>query len=231
MFKNFSVGRPRYLAVATCFLILGVSATAYRTYVKHHTPGPFHPSNQGMCDYHNGMYFPTRALLDGISPYGQEYADSNPVSRQIPFFSPGILVLHTPLVLLPLAVGEVLFFTISVGLMIAIGLLLSSAEGGPKRLDFAIGMAALLVFSRGGHITLYDGYFTIELVLATFLAIYWGDRRPWLAALCLAVVSAKPTYILPLGFLLLVRGNVKAIVIGAVISIVAAVAPMLWLAW
>jgi Glycosyltransferase family 87 len=232
MFDKFCVGKPLYLAIGLIFLVLGVAATAFRTVKKYHEPTSDHnTAMEGMCDYHNGMYFPARAVLKGISPYGQDYADANPVARQIPFFSPSILVLHAPVVLLPIHVGEVIFFTISVACVIGIGLLLSAAVGEPRRLDFAIGIAAVLVFSRAGHITLYDGYFTFEIVLATFLAIHWGDRRPWLAALALAIVASKPTYILPLGFLLLMRGNVKAIVLGAVISILTTIVPMLWIAW
>ena len=65
------------------------------------------------------------------------------------------------------------------------------------------------------HITLFDGYFTFELVLATFLAIHWADRRPLLAGLALMIASGKPTFLLPLGFLLLARGNYKALLWGA----------------
>lgn len=231
MLSKVCVGRPLYLVVAIAFFGMGVAATGFRTVKRYQTPGPFDHANQGMCDYHNGLYFPARSVLKGVSPYGQEYADTNPVARQIPFFSPSILMFHVPIVLLPLHVGEVVFFLLSTLLIVAIGWLLSSAIGEPGRWDFAVGIATVLVFSRGGHITLYDGYFTFELVLATFLAIHWGSRRPWLAAACLAVVAAKPTYILPLGFLLLVRGNVKAIAIGAVLSIVTAAVPMLWMAW
>ncbi len=183
-----------------------------------------------MCDFHNGVYFPTRAMLDGVSPYGAEYAATNPVARQIPFFSPSILVLHAPFAWMPLRVAEIAYFAFSVVLVLLIGILVASTIEKPIRWDLSLAVAAGLVFSRGGHITLFDGYFTFQLVLATFLAIHWGDRRPWLSALALVVVASKPTYILPLGFLMLARGNVKAIVIGAVFSIVAAGIPFAWLA-
>ena len=132
--------------------------------------------------------------------------------------------------LLPLRIAEVLYFVFSVGLIIAIAKLCASAAGLPGRLDAILAIAAGLVFARGGHITLFDGYFTFELVLATFLAIHWGGRKPMLAALALVVVSAKPTYILPLGFLMLARGNYKSLVLGAILSIIAAAVPFLWLA-
>ena len=229
---RFEWGNRLLLVIATGLFVLGVAATAYRANRQYQVPGSAEnsPTDFGMCDFHNGMYFPGRAVLNGVSPYGQDYADSNPVSRQIPFFSPSILVLHTPVILLPLHIGDIVFFAISVAILVTIGLLLSSVADRPIRVDFAMTLAAIMIFSRAGHINLYDGYFTFELVLATFLAIHWADRKPVLAALALVIVSAKPTHILPLGFLMLARGNYRAIIIGAIFSIVAAAVPLLWIA-
>ncbi|MEO1526744.1 MAG: glycosyltransferase family 87 protein [Planctomycetota bacterium] len=223
--------RNRFIAVvAACLFVVGVSASAARVVIQYQEPGPFDPSAQGMCDFHNGIYFPTRALLAGTSPYGAEYARDYPVARQIPFFSPGILVLHAPLAILPLHLAEVLYFAISVLVVLAIAALCCHAAGRGGELEWILGLSAVMVFSRPGHITLFDGYFTLELVLASFVAIHWAKKRPVLAALALVVVSAKPTYILPLGFLLLARGNLRALLIGAVLSLLAAGLPLGWLA-
>ncbi len=230
MTRSISWGRPAILVLSTVLLLLGIGATAARTIVKYQPPGKFDPSRQGMCDFHNGIYYPTAALLDGTSPYGKAYAETWPVDRPIPFFSPAILVLHAPFALLPLRIAEVLFFLFSIAVVITIAVVAASAAGMPNRLDVVIAIAAAITFTRAGHITLFDGYFTFELVLATFLAIHWGGKKPLLAALALVVVSAKPTYILPLGFLMLARGNLKALVIGAVLSIIAAGVPFAWLA-
>ncbi|MEM6471976.1 MAG: glycosyltransferase family 87 protein [Planctomycetota bacterium] len=224
--------------VFAALFVLGVAATAARTAKDYQTPGPFDPSAQGLCDFHNGIYYPTRALLEGQSPYGNEYAKSYPVDRQIPFFSPAILVLHAPFALLPLRVAEVSFFCFSVLVMLAVARLCASVvteNADAKNLRSArmlwtAGLAALIIFSRSGHISLFTGYFTLELVLASFAAIHWGQRRPWLAAFSLVIVSAKPTYILPMGFLLLARGNFKAVLFGAVLSVVAAALPIAYVA-
>jgi hypothetical protein len=228
---GFQLGRRSLLAAAIFFLLLGLAATAARTIVQYQTPGPNDPKRHGLCDFHNGIYYPTRALYAGVSPYGARYAETSPVARQIPFFSPGILVLHTPFAILPLRAGEILYFAFSAGLLLAIAGLVAAAAGWPHRLDVVMAISAALIFTRAGHITLYNGYFTLALVLATFLAIHWGRDHPMRAALALLVVSAKPTYILPLGFLLLARGNVKALVIGAVLSVLAAGVPFAWLAY
>ena len=229
--RQFRVGNRRLAAGLVCLLMLGLTLTAYRITRQYHFPGPIAEGRTGYLDFHNGIYFPTRALLRGISPYGSGYATEYSVDRPIPFFSPCILVLHAPLALLPLRIAEILFFVLSIGVLLAIGAVVAKASGEPKRLDIILAITTALVFTRGGHITLFGGYFTHELVLATFLAIYWADRRPALAALALVVVSAKPTYILPLGILMLARGNVKPLVLGAALSIVAAVVPFAWLAY
>ncbi|MCC9600483.1 glycosyltransferase 87 family protein [Stieleria sp. JC731] len=218
-------------ALAVIAFIALISLTALRVVKQYQSPGPFDPTAQGMCDFHNGVYFPTRALLAGVSPYGTGYANSYPVARQIPFFSPGILLLHAPLAVLPLHVAEVIYFVFSVALIIAIAMVCAKAAGKENQIEWIASIATLLVASRGGHITLFDGYFTFELVLATYLSVQWAKSHPTRAGIALAVVSAKPTYILPLGFLLLARGNFKALLIGASISILIAGLPFGYLAY
>ncbi|PAY15374.1 hypothetical protein CKO51_32165 [Rhodopirellula sp. SM50] len=231
--------------VACLLFAIGVAVTAARTVTRYQTPGSSNPATQGMCDFHNGLYFPATALLAGKSPYGQQYADEYPVSRQIPFFSPVILVLHAPLTFLPLPVADVLFFALSVVLVIALATLCVNAAGvntagvntvggvtdAGGRLTWIASIAAAIVFSRSGHISLYNGYFTIELALATIAAIHYAKDRPAVAAVALTLVSAKPTFILPLGFLMLARGNYKALALGAAISLLGAGLPMTYLAY
>ncbi|MFG0287002.1 MAG: glycosyltransferase family 87 protein [Rhodopirellula sp. JB044] len=224
--------RNRPLAIlATIMLTIGLCGTVYRTIKKYQVPGPFTPDKQGLCDFHNGIYFPTRAVLAGESPYSDAYAAKYPVARQIPFFSPVILLLHAPLAILPLHLGEALNMLLQIAILFAIAGLVAHAAGFRYRLDVALAVAAVLIFTRGGHITLFNGYFTFQLVLATFLSVAWAERRPISSAWMLMIVSAKPTYILPLGFLMLARGNVRALTYGAILSIAAAVLPLGWIAY
>jgi hypothetical protein len=231
MFRNWTIGHRGYFAIALLLVMLGLAASAARIIKKYQTPGPPDGINEGYCDFHNGIYFPSLALLNGQSPYGSQYAAEYPVARQIPFFSPAIIALHSPLSLLPLRVSEVLYFVIMVVLIIAIAGQSMAAAGLEKRIDYLLLITAGIIFSRAGHVTIFNGYFTFELVLAVIIAIRYAEQRPWVAAIALLVVSAKPTYILPLGFLMLARGNVKALIIGAVISIIAAAVPFGWLAY
>lgn len=212
-------------------LVVALSLTFSRIVKSYQTPGPFDPSRQGLCDFHNGIYFPATAVLRGESPYGDEYAAKYPVARQIPFFSPIILVLHAPLAILPLHVAEVCNLLLQLLLMVAITLLVAQCAGVRNRLDAVLMIGAAIVLSRGGHITLFNGYFTFQLVLATFLSIHWGSKKPMHAAVALLVVSSKPTYILPLGFLMLARGNIRALVAGACLSIAGAAVPLAYIAY
>ena len=227
---RWHVGNRTLAFVSSLLLLLGLGGTIYRTVNNYQTPGPFTPEAQGLCDFHNGIYYPTRAVLAGESPYSDAYAAKYPVARQIPFFSPVILVLHSPLAVLPLRLAEILNTIFQIVLLLAIACIAAHAAGFRHRIDVALAIAAVMIFTRGGHITLFNGYFTYQLVIATFLAIAWAERRPLASGWMLMVVSAKPTYILPLGFLMLARGNIRALIIGAVLSITGAVIPLAWIA-
>lgn len=231
MKTRWRIENRRLAALSTLILVLGLAGTVFRTVTDYQTPGPFTPERQGLCDFHNGVYFPTRAVLAGESPYSDAYAAKYPVARQIPFFSPVILLLHAPLAILPLHLAETLHFLLQVVLLLVIAGVSAQAAGFRYRLDVALAIAAGLVYTRGGHITFFNGYFTFELVLATFLAVLWADRRAFASGWMLVIVSAKPTYILPLGFLMLARGNFRALLIGAVLSILGTTASLGWIAY
>ncbi len=57
--------------------------------------------------------------------------------------------------------------------------------------------------------TLFNGYFTWELAWGTLMAVHYGKTRPTWAAVGLMLAAGKPTYALPLGFLLLCRGHFR----------------------
>ncbi|TWT92729.1 glycosyltransferase 87 family protein [Stieleria varia] len=228
--ERLRIGNRWLAAIAACLLILGLVATVARIHKKYQTPGPFDHERQGLCDFHNGVYFPAMALMRGESPYGQPYADKYPVARQIPFFSPVVLALHAPLAMLPIHAAEVIHTMIQIALLLGIAWLATITSGFGRRFDVWLCVAAMMIFSRGGHISIFTGYFTLLLVMATYLAVIWAKDRPVLSGWMLLIVSGKPTFILPLGFLMLARGNIKALLIGAAMSIGAALLLMGWLA-
>ncbi|WP_417732727.1 glycosyltransferase family 87 protein [Rosistilla oblonga] len=217
---------------AVCFLI-GVVLTAGRIVLAYQTPGPFDPSRQGYCDFHNGVYFPALAFREGVSPYSAAYVQQYPVERSIPFYSPLVLALHTPLTWLPLAVAEVVYFIVSLGMLLGIAWFsvhwTTGSAGAGWRWDWFWIVASGLVFTRGGQQTLFTGYFTFELILGALLAVHYGKTHPWRSVLGLVVISCKPTFVLPIAGLMLFRGNIKAVALAGVISLVLAVACFGWL--
>ncbi|MEZ6137383.1 MAG: glycosyltransferase 87 family protein [Pirellulaceae bacterium] len=231
------------LTIALMAVVLSIGLTAYRIVRAHQTPGPFDPARQGFCDFQNGVYFPSLAFRHGLSPYGQQYAREYPVERSIPFFSPAIVAAHVPFTWLSLPVAECLYF---IGMLLLIAAIASltaqwttrsvsaAAEACmlDNRLSTRLVFAAVvlaLVTTRGGQQTLFTGYFTFELVLASLLAVHYARSRPWLSACALIVVSAKPNYVLPLALLMLCRGNVKAVLAGGVLSAALAIAAFAWI--
>ena len=91
-------------------------------------------------------------------------------------------------------------------------------------------LAAYLFASRGGHTTLFNGYFTPILVFGTLLSLSVADRKPWLAALGVMLAASKPNYAIPLGLILLARGNIKTLTLGVGMSFLGAIIPAWWIA-
>jgi len=212
--------------------IAGIVASAVRISAYHQTPGPFNPAMQGFCDFHNGVYFPALAFARRISPYSQEYADTYPVSRQVPPYSPLIIALHVPFAWMPLAIAETCYFFFMIVCVIAIAwVLVRDTTGLPQATVWTCiwPVVALIVWSRPGHVTLFNGYFTFELVLGTFIALSAARSRPWLAAIGIALASGKPTYFLPLMALMAARGDHAALIRGLILATVGGLASMLWI--
>ena len=222
-------------------LVIGLVATYARVVLDYGVPGPFDPTQQGLCDFHNGVYYPTRAWIDGISPYGLRYAETYPVSKPIPLFSPAILAMHAPIAMLPLRMAEIVFSLANIAIVALIAWLtarvifstiktdqtaaqpVASVSCLGYRFDYRTLMAVIattIVYSRGGHSSLFQGYFTLVWVLASLLSVHWAGRRDVPAALALCVAATKPTYLLPLGFLLLAQRRFRALIAGALLSVV-----------
>ena len=212
-----------------------VVVSAVRIYRSYQPPGPFDPSRQGYCDFHNGLYFPSLAFSRGDSPYGLDYEARYPVERSIPLYSPLILALHVPWTWLSLNAAEAAYFAWTVLLVFAMAYWLWwqwERETLLKRgwwIPVTMSIVVWCFASRGGQQTVFTGYFTFELIFATLIAVRYARRRPWLSALALAVVSSKPNFVVPLGILMLFRGDWRTLLFGAMISIGAALAGFSWI--
>ena len=196
-------------------LISAINARIVRNY---HQVGPLDGVNYGYCDFHNGIYWPAVAIKDRVSPYGQEYAEKYPVDRATPVYLPSTFLLHSPFGWIDLKIGESIYFAIMVGLVSALALVTLHASGIRYSVGWCAAVMILVVTSRPGYGTLFSGYFTFELAVATVMALHWGHRPGW-GGTMLAVAASKPTYAIPLAILMIARGHWRAVVVGVVLAI------------
>ncbi len=232
------IGWLRLSVVLMWFGIVAVSGlTALRIYKQYHSGGKYDALHGGMADFHNGAYYPAMAIRDGVSPYGAEFAEKYPVAKPTPAFLPSILALHIPFSYLPQRTADVVYFLLSIGIF---GLIawLATIESLPlgtepsnqllRKVLFPL-LLLLILVSRGGHTTLLNGYFTPIIVLGTQLAFQFAHRRHWLAGLGVFLAAGKPTFAIPIGLVMLCRGNWRALFIGVGLSLLGSLLPLLWL--
>lgn len=206
-------GRFFLIAAAGLSLIVVVSLIAFRTVDRYQRPGKFDHANQGFCDFHNGVYFPSAAWSLRISPYGEDYARSFPVERPIPLFTPTTLLLHWPLAWLPLELSELVWYLMLEAELVLIGLLSVVVARWPARWWLVLGVAVFLAASRSGYGTLFTGYFSFEIILGTLLAIFAGHRTK-LGGFGFFLAGLKPTTGIPLAIMMLARGHWRALAAG-----------------
>ncbi len=223
------------LWIARSLTLVAIVLTAIRIVNNYQMPGPFDEHNLGFCDFHNGVYFPSLAWLQGDNPYSSQYAQSYPVMRQVPLYSPLVFLSHAPLAILPLHVAEAIYFCMMVALLWGCARLIAKDIDRSKLIlqlgNWVFPTTALLVlfavYSRPGHATLYSGYFTLEIILATFLTFAYSLQSPYWAGLALAYTSIKPTYAIPLGLILLAMQRFKTVAVGTVLAVLLGVAPLI----
>ena len=207
-----------------------IGATAYRTYQNYSQPGKFDWENRGLSDFHNGTYFPSLAFRQVINPYSSEIMDRFEVASPSRACPPITYMIHQPFTWFSLHHSDVVFFTYNVGLLFALAAFCLFVFKGKIETGWFLLLGLILLVSRPGHITLFTGYYTLELVLATLVSLHFAKSRPWLSAMGMLVASSKPTYVLPLILLMLARKNFRAVVLGVAVCTVAGVLGVLWLA-
>jgi hypothetical protein len=87
-----------------------------------------------------------------------------------------------------------------------------------------LGLAAFVVLSRPGLLTLFVGQSAIYMTLGLYVALRYARTRPALAALGVALTGVKPSFGLPLGILLLARGDWRPALAGGALVAVASAA-------
>ena len=225
------LNHSRVVVLLLLGLVVGVAATGYRTYRQYSMPSDtFDWNNRGHSDFHNGVYFPTLAFREGVNPYSNAMVDRYLIPRSSPIYSPVVFIWHAPLSVPALNEADILFFllnTAMLGLLAWMGIRMSNQR---HHRGLWILLFAILVYSRPGHVTLFTGYFTAELVIGSIVALHFGSTRPFLSGLGMLLASGKPTYVLPLIVLLLCRRNYRAVAIGIALCVAGGLIGLGWLA-
>ena len=212
-------------SVLVAIIVALISVSIARSVWRYDDPNvaEFDRGQQGQFDFHNGIYFPSRAYLDGQSPYGKSFSDNYPVTRSLPLMSPLVLLIHAPIAALPVRLAEVLYFVINGGLMAMLGwYCVKWMPRSDARTTWLLIAWLLIAASRAGHTTLFTGYLTALMVVGSLVALDHARSRPWLSALGVMIASCKPTYAIPLFLLMVARGDRVAALRGLGLSIVGA---------
>ncbi len=210
------------------FLIVVISWINARILRNYHQVGPLDGVNYGYCDFHNGIYWPAVAIKDKVSPYGQEYSEKYPVDRATPFYLPSTFLLHAPFGWIDLKTGEAIYFALMIGLVYALALVTLGANGIRYSVGWCAAVMILVFTSRSGYGTLFSGYFTFELAVATVMALHWGNRPGWGGAM-FAVAASKPTYAIPLTVMMVARGHWRAVLVGIALAALGSTIVYFWL--
>lgn len=210
------------LAAVIVFIIV-VSITAWRIVSVLHVPPATPGVHQGLTDFHNSVYFPAVGFRDGYNPYSLEYVNHYPTSR-LPPYSPAMFWLLYPFSMLPLPAADVAYFTFSCSLVIALAASALVFCRVPRTLVNVLGLATLIMLSRPGHINLLLGQITLIVVLGALWALELAYRKPVLGGVALAFTSLKPTFAVPLIWLMLCRRDFRTAIVGIAIGGLAAAA-------
>jgi len=223
--RIWAVSGVLFLVLATAF----VGLRAYRNYAE--PAREFDWDNCGMSDFYT-LYYYSKAFSDGVNPYSTDVMERPEyvVPRSAAPFSPFAFLPYLPLTKLPLKTASLIFF-VATWLMFG-ALAWCCVRMSRIRFDWVlwVWVFGLLVFSRPGHVTLFTGYFTVQLALGIAVALHYSKTNPWLAGVGFLFASVKPTYAIPFTILMLARRDFKAVVIGVGLTSVLALGCFAWLA-
>ncbi|AXF23900.1 hypothetical protein CUJ89_26385 [Burkholderia pyrrocinia] len=198
----------RVVVYSACVLALGAVFVSIWASVIHHAPGSG-ASSPG-ADY-SVFWAASYAMLHGVPwqaydvpTFSRLWAGMFPHFHHEGFvawlYPPTYLLLVTPLSLLPYAVGYPLFVAVGVGMLGVAAWCVSglAAIPGAKRFGAFALVAMPCVF-----VTAAFGQNAFLTASCAALAVYWADRRPAWAGLCIGLLSVKPQMALLFPFVLI----------------------------
>jgi hypothetical protein len=205
-----------------------VALLVYTYFALHLAPvGEISERNWALCDFRDAIYYPCRAVRDGVNPYDvtayQQHFDGK-IGNIFPLYSPLVFVLYFPLAYLPFHAAGWVYQTIQLALLFTVVVLTLRWCQTKVTTASVFGTAALVLLSQPGQTNVNFGQSTWPLVLGSYLALAYSRQQPVWAGLALALASYKPQYALPIGFLLLFRGDFRVLAYGVFFSVLGALA-------
>jgi Glycosyltransferase family 87 len=172
-----------------------------------------------MDDFRIVIYCPTALLIHGGNPYDrQQFLAFCPVDQGMPMYLPSAFYLHALFGLLPMQASAITYMVLTILLTLVLAAASDRISDLPIRPARVLVIAALLLLSRPGQWNALLGQPTLELVLGAYVGLRFARRRPWLSGLGLAVAMYKPTFGIPLMFLMLARGDRRAVATGIAVT-------------
>jgi hypothetical protein len=190
-----------------------------------------------LTDFRDAVYYPVRALGDGINPYNVDaYYRNYPVGQEFPLYTPEFLLLNTPLLFFSFPVARAVNFGVNVALVLAYAMAVLGLLGARQRVASIFGLGTLILLSDPGKFDLRTGQPTLLIVICILATLRTRERPgpeppldpagpgrslPFLAGVVgLAVVWIKPTFAIPLVVLLIARGRARVAVMGTALAAV-----------
>jgi hypothetical protein len=180
-----------------------------------------------LMDFRDAVYYPVVSFLGGGNPYDSDvFLAVFPVTRPFPPYSPSTLLVHLPFGLIPHTTSQLLYFGLTIVLTLVLAhMALRMCERRPT-MTSVFGLATLILVTRPGHWNLMLGQTTLELVLAVYIALYFGAKSTRASGFALAVATIKPTFGVPLFVLMLVQRYFRPVGLGIVLAVVATLIPV-----
>ncbi len=208
-------------ALAALLFVAAAGLIGYRAMQNLNVPGQPVAAGHGLIDFRDAVYYPSKAVIDGINPYDADtYRPHYPVTHSFPPYSPLSLLVHLPFAWLDFDKAQAVYFVFSILLVLALSALSLRLCGLPGAAAAAFLLATFMVLGRPGHWGLVLGQVVPQLAIATFVALGFARSRPLLSGLGLALATIKPTYGVPLAILMLVRGDKRAVAAGILVAAV-----------
>jgi len=216
--KRAALVSLRSLASVAAF---GLVAFVLGQHIQHMlaVPGVADDNYCGLVDFRDQAYYPVRALLDGNNPYDPTvYMRTYPAVKVFAPYSPIVLVLFLPFGLLPLAWAQLLYYLLTLGLILLLARLTLQICGWTATAAQVLTGATLILLSRPAEWNTLLGQFAVLGTVAAAAALYYGRTRPWVAGIALTVSLFKPTYGVLVAVLMLAQRDRQAVTIGMIIG-------------